>query len=277
MSPESKQRDDGSPASEAIIPSISIEALIAKRDAAIERYERAASLLREASDIAATITNRSSYSLRVDNGRNRDFSTDYKHVTEQLDALVWEYLLDQSGMRTFLDDETKKLWDKAIDTRDVPALTRENIEATFQRLHENRGTMFERGVCEVFRKLSWDYKTNNPRRIGKRLVLRGVVDNFWKKECRPSHDGCNRLDDLIRVCSILDKQPEPDHRQRAYMQLSNAKWPTSGAFTFGDWFTVKGFMNGNAHLAFIRPDIVDELNRIVARHHKNILPPAESE
>jgi hypothetical protein len=61
------------------------------------------------------------------------------------------------------------------------------------------------------------------------------------------------------------------------MRLTEAGWPKCGPFTFDDWFSIKGFKNGNAHLTFLRSTIVDELNRIVARHHRHVLPPAEDE
>ena len=130
--------------------------------------------------------------------------------------------------------------------------------------------MFERGVVDVFRSLSWDFKTNLPVRFGKRLILTHIVDTPWCY-ARASHHGCNRLDDLLRVMAVLDKKPEADFRRAAYHQLNTANWPKSGDYAFPH-FSVRGFKNGNAHLTFTRPDLVDELNRILARQHPNALP-----
>ena len=37
---------------------------------------------------------------------------------------------------------------------------------------------------------------------------------------------------------------------------------------------VKGFKNGNGHLTFARPDLVDQMNQIIGRHFPGALPPA---
>ncbi|WP_230080493.1 DUF4942 domain-containing protein, partial [Burkholderia pseudomallei] len=55
---------------------------------------------------------------------------------------------------------------------DVPELTAANIEATFTQLYGARGDMFERGVLECFRQLSWNYKSNEPFRFGRRIILK---------------------------------------------------------------------------------------------------------
>lgn len=41
-----------------------------------------------------------------------------------------------------------------------------------------------------------------------------------------------------------------------------------------DLFEIKGFLNGNAHITFLRPDLVDRMNQILAKHYPNALPPA---
>lgn len=60
----------------------------------------------------------------------------------------------------------------------MPALTRGNIEATFIALHQSRAEMFERGVIEIYRSLSWRYRTNTPIRFGKRIIVSGFCDHL---------------------------------------------------------------------------------------------------
>lgn len=168
---------------------------------------------------------------------------------------------------------------KALDSDDVPEVTLANIEATFSALYASRGEMFERGVIELFRSLSWDYKSNSPVRFGRKLVLRGAIDALagrWEW-ARPNFSGCNSLDDLIRVMSILDGKPEPDHRNGAYPRLSAAGFPQCGEVDLGGYVKVRGYKNGNGHAFFMRPDLVDRMNAILARHHPDALPPSSTD
>jgi hypothetical protein len=258
-----------------LIPSISIDAFLAKRDAINERVRNAAKLMGEATDIASTLIGERPYVLRVETRHHRNFVDEVETVCKGVDAKLWAYLLDQSGLRSFLDATARKQWDDAITKLEVPALTVDNINATFSTLHQGRQAMFERGICELFRRLSWDYKTNCPRRLGKRVILRGVVDPSWSD--RPSHGGCDVLEDLLRVMTILGNKPEPDHRSSAWRKLSDARWPGSGVFTFEDCFSVRGFKNGNAHVTFLNVELVEAMNRIIAKHNERVLPPAEGE
>ncbi|ELZ8657404.1 DUF4942 domain-containing protein [Salmonella enterica] len=50
-----------------------------------------------------------------------------------------------------------------------------NILSTFEQLHHNKQDVFERGIINVFKGLSWDYKTNNPCCFGKRIIVNGLV------------------------------------------------------------------------------------------------------
>lgn len=51
----------------------------------------------------------------------------------------------------------------------------ENILSTFEQLHLNKGEVFERGVINVFKGLSWDFKTNSPCKFGKKIIVTGLV------------------------------------------------------------------------------------------------------
>ncbi|SAG85554.1 Uncharacterised protein [Enterobacter hormaechei] len=46
---------------------------------------------------------------------------------------------------------------------------------TFEQLHHNKQDVFERGIINVFKGLSWDYKTNNPCYFGKKIIVNNLV------------------------------------------------------------------------------------------------------
>ncbi|EFH2976473.1 DUF4942 domain-containing protein, partial [Escherichia coli] len=41
----------------------------------------------------------------------------------------------------------------------------------------------------------------------------------------------------------------------------------------GEYFTIRAFLKGTVHIMFRRPDLVDRLNDIIARHFPEALPP----
>ncbi|WP_289472880.1 DUF4942 domain-containing protein, partial [Klebsiella pneumoniae] len=89
-----------------------------------------------------------------------------------IDTRGWDYLLSESALRTFMDAKAREQWNRQISEGDVPEFTVANIEATFAQLYGARGDMFERGVIECFRRLSWNYRTNQPFKFGKRIIVR---------------------------------------------------------------------------------------------------------
>lgn len=264
-----------------LLRSVGVEALLAKRDAAVLRLTSAHALLQEVKGLEADLLGAENayrgISLQCTRSR-RDQFTDPDGLAQfvhQLDACVWDKLLSDTGIRSFMDEESRKRWDDGIDKADVPELTKDSIAATFAGLYEDRRAMFERGVVAVFKSLSWDYRSNSPVKFGKKIVDRHVVWSMNGEICGLNSDGADRLDDLLRVMRVLDGKQEIDHRDGAYRTLDKMGWPrqTQVAELHG-LLSLRGFKNGNAHVTFLRPDLVDQLNRIVARHHPNALPPS---
>lgn len=250
-----------------LIPSVSIANLLQQRDAVIERVRQACALLREADAIAAAAhigtPDRALTNLTYS---RRTLLDALDSVIAHIDAGAWSHLLRESGLRSFMDAKARDEWDKQISAEKTPALSRDNIEATFATLYEQRGEMFERGVVAVFRSLSWNYKTNSPVAFGKRIIVRHVRDYGYI-----GSRGANSLDDLVRVFCVLDGIPEPDHRQSLYYVINDLdrrgirEWD-------GPYFFVRWFLNGNAHLMFKRLDLVERMNAILAKHHPGALP-----
>ena len=185
-----------------------------------------------------------------------------------VDSTAWQYLMHESGMRSLMDAKARETWDKAIADGDIPELTEANVRSTFKMLHDSRGEIFERGVIACFRSLAWDYKTNLPQKFGKRIVMTYLTGSG-------SYSKADQLDDLIRVLSILDGKPEPDHRHGTYALLSAAGlngWPARPGFVENDYLSIRTFKNHNGHVTFKRLDLVEKMNLIIAKHYPGALP-----
>lgn len=72
--------------------------------------------------------------------------------------------------------------------------------------------------------------------------------------------------------SVLDGKPEPDHRGGTY-QLA-APFREDGRAYATEYYSLKWFKNGDAHLTFLRPDLVGYMNKILGKHHPDALPAA---
>ncbi|ARK40488.1 DUF4942 domain-containing protein [Burkholderia pseudomallei] len=261
--------------SNTLVPSISIVNLANQRVAVVERVRAALDLLGEAQQLAMAahlgfprLVLDESYGCR---GRPT-ITGEYAKRDEAEAAIVriidirgWDYLLKESGLRTFMDAKAREQWSNQIAEGEVPELTAANIEATFAQLYGARGDMFERGVLQCFKRLSWDYKTNQPFKFGKRIIVRYLLSSG-----SPNFRVTNDLDDLIRVFSVLDGKPEPDHRHGAYCLISDTR-QARRTEAENEYFHLRWFKNGNGHLAFKRPDLVDKMNLILAKHYPNAL------
>lgn len=264
----------------APVKSVSIENMVRMRAAVLERIVRAAELLDEAARMARA-AHVGFPDLKIKNSYRHETPILAPEAPEvvraEVDRVAWGYLMSESGLRTFMDAEARRKWDEELYKGTVPELTAENIEATFATMHDARGEMFERGVIRCFRRLSWDYRSNNPYRIGKRLVLRHVVSVRPWRDARhsgvsvlPNHGSTDELDDLLRVFHVFDGRPEPDHRQG----LQSLLWDSIHAGQWScenEYFAIRWFKNGNGHLMFKRLDLVEKLNGIIAKHFPGAL------
>ncbi|SCU73998.1 Methyltransferase domain protein [Cupriavidus necator] len=258
-----------------LVKSISIDNLANQRLCVVERVRASLDLLAEAERLART-AHLGFPRLVIDNSHARRGTpvvtgeyanrADAEHaILRTIDTQGWQYLLAESGLRTFMDARAREQWNRQIAEGDVPELTAANIEATFSQLYRARGEMFERGVIACFQRLSWDYKTNQPFRFGKRLIV-----TYLFSHGSPNHRITDELDDLLRVMRVLDGQPEADHRHGAYHLITEA-WRARLTEAQNDYLHVRWFRNGNGHLTFKRLDLVDQMNQILARHYPNAL------
>jgi hypothetical protein len=265
-----------------LVKSVSIDNLVNQRGAVLAKLVQGLQMLKDAAALAgAAHVGFPEIGMNCMGGRDFDqrITGSYAHsqaklieqATKAIDASAWAYLMNESGLRTFMDAAARNEWDNKVRALEVPPLTVENITATFTAMHDSRGDLFERGVLNCFRALSWDYKTNQPFKFGKRLILTYLLRVNAGPGFRylsMNHKSGNQLDDLDRVLHILDGQPEPDHRNGWDSKIKTNNKP--GEFT-GTYFKVRWFLNGNGHLTFSRPDLVEKMNQILAKHHPNAL------
>lgn len=254
-----------------LVKSVSIGNLLNQREAVLQRLRSARDLIEEARKIASA----AHFGCVEDMfspgryGFSGNFLTgDFGNVERWIDKAGWEYLMAESGIRTFMDSATRQRWAEAMNKEEIPPLTVDVIASTFGQLYDNRQQMFENGVVEIFRRLSWNYKTNEPFKFGRRIVLSYILQADRWGGAYPRN--CDQLDDLERALYVLDGKPEPDHRQSigtiVRSKIYGKEWSAET-----DYFALRWYKKGSAHVTFKRPDLIGKLNSILAARYPNAL------
>ena len=160
-----------------VICSTSIERIVTGRNVALAQIE---ALIQQLDDVS-TLTRSIGGKTALDWAMKQDFrcgcwlmekrEAAMKAITRNLDHGIWRDLMKRSGMLSIMDAQARDQWYNSLEKDDIPAVSEENILSTFEQLHLNKGEVFERGVINVFKGLSWNFKTNSPASLGRKLSL----------------------------------------------------------------------------------------------------------
>lgn len=261
-----------------VICSTSIERIVTGRNAALAQIE----VLMQQLDDVSMLTRSIGGKTALDWAMKQDFrcgcwlmekpEAAMKAITRNLDRCIWRDLMKKSGMLSLMDAQAREQWYNSLEKDDIPAVSEANILSTFEQLHQSKGEVFERGVINVFKGLSWDFKSNNPCKFGKKIIATGLVKHDrwgfglnwgWQRD---------RLADLERMLVLLDGKPVPDNRADVTRRLSDHIHENRHSSRYEDeMFVIKYFQKGTAHIVFKRPELVDKLNDIIARHYPGAL------
>ncbi|EBJ5133431.1 DUF4942 domain-containing protein, partial [Salmonella enterica] len=201
-----------------VICSTSIERIVTGRNVALEQIEV---LMQQLGDVS-TLTRSIGGKTALDWAMKQDFRCGcwlmekremaMKAITRNIDREIWRDLMKKSGMLSLMDAQARDQWYRNLEGNDIPTISEANILSTFEQLHQSKGEVFERGVINVFKGLSWDYKSNSPCKFGRKIIVTGLVkyDRWgfglnwgWQRD---------RLADLERMLMLLDGKSVPDNR-----------------------------------------------------------------
>lgn len=171
-----------------------------------------------------------------------------------------------------MDALARDQWDKNLEGDDIPEISEANILSTFEQLNQSKAEVFERGIINVFKGLSWDYKTNSPCFFGKKIIMNNLVThNRWGYSLTSGYRR-DQLTDLERMLFLLDGKAIPDNRADISINLMNHIRDNLGKDVYEDaYFSIRYFQKGTAHVTFKRPELVKKMNDIIARHYPGML------
>lgn len=141
-----------------------------------------------------------------------------------------------------MDAQARDQWNKNLEGDDIPAISEANILSTFEQLHQSKDEVFERGIINVFKGLSWDYKTNSPCSFRKKIIINNlVIHNRWGYSLNWGWRR-DQLADLERMLFLLDGKPIPDNRGDISTRLmEHARDNPSQQSYEDDYFSIRYF------------------------------------
>ncbi|MEQ4973763.1 DUF4942 domain-containing protein [Enterobacter cloacae] len=257
-----------------LICSTSIERIVTGRDAALKQIEQLIQQLDSISRLTSEIGGGTTQDWamkaghRYDNWLTEKADKAMPAVTRNIDRSIWRDLMLRSGMMALMDAQARDQWHKNLEEGDLPAISEANILSTFEQLHLNKMDVFERGILNVFKGLSWDYKTNSPCSFGKKIIVNNLVTHNrwgfslnwgWRRD---------QLADLERMLFLLDGKPIPDNRGDVTIRLMDhiRNNPSKDIYE-DDFFSIRYFRKGTAHITFKRCDLTEKMNDIVAKYY----------
>lgn len=263
-----------------MICSTSIERIVSGRNAALQQIEDVINQLSKISQLTQSIDGDQAIDWSCESGRRYDccllqpVAKAIPVITRNMDRRVWRNLMQQSGMLALMDDQARTEWYQNLEDNKFPEISEENILSTFKQLHHSKNEVFERGILNLFKGLSWDYRTNSPCRFGSRIIVDGLVRyDRWGFHLSSGYRR-NQLVDLERMLHLLDGKPVPDNRTDITCQFDAHinQHKTAEDFT-DDYLMIRYFQKGSAHIKFLRPELVEKMNDILVRHYPSALPP----
>lgn len=263
-----------------VIPSVAIDRIIALRENGLKQFTHALALLSSARQLFLDACGAKSlygYDICVKDALNWESQPQKAQdaIKKTIDGKIWHRLMLDTGMYTLMSTRQRDEWDRQVAGETMPEITLDTVLATFDQLHAGKNDTFEQGVIDLFKSLSWDYKTNCPCRFGKKIIVSRLMESYSSGLNYFGTLGRSKLDDLTKVFYLLEGRNVPDHRVSEGAKFAEffERERFSGAVYDGEYFTMRYYMKGTAHITFKRPELVSRINDIVARHYPSMLPP----
>lgn len=256
----------------AIVPRATIDQIEAHRTRCLALYEQAFDLVDQAQACASAAAPKCVYELPGLHGRNQTFTRGREDFLEgvrrPLDRSIWTYLLQATALDRLMDRKAKEEFRAQLE-KDPPPATADNCFATMQQLVGDADLIFKRGIANAFSGLDRRFRSHDGFKVGGRIVLTYFTDSWGHIT--------NRRDVLIdveRTFAVLDGKapPEPNGGILGALGLAQieANAPVLERATYeasSEFFRVRVFKNGNAHVWFLRDDLVEKVNLLLADYY----------
>lgn len=185
-------------------------------------------------------------------------------VRQEVDRGIWSRLMTSTKLDTLMDRKAREQFRQQL-ADDPPEITADNCYATIERFAQDSGMIFRRGVAEAFSGLDRRFRSHDGFKIGSRVILTYGFGDGGSMNTRVQEI----VRDVERAFCVLDGRPPPEWSEGicAKVSVETQGWGRQAFQTSDDYFTLKGFKNGNAHLWFKRDDLLERVNLLLAEHY----------
>lgn len=192
---------------------------------------------------------------------------------KMIDRRMWAVLIEITELERLMDKQAKDELHKQLQ-EDVPEAIEENILATLERFMGDADMIFKRGIANCFSTLDRRFRSHDGWKIGSRVILDRAFDEWghW------SHYSNKRdtLYDIERTFNVLDGGDNPHaiggivaavdfSRRNGGMRRHQSECES-------EYFKIRCYKNGNAHVWFKRDDLVEKVNRLLGEYYNAGIP-----
>jgi hypothetical protein len=192
-----------------------------------------------------------------------------KAMRPAIDRAVWSHLMGFGQFETIMDKAERDKFRAGMEGPDVPEATPENCFATFQGLVAQSGEIFRRGIANAFSGLDRRFRSHDGFKIGSRVVL-----TYFHREgyCYGSDRVCETIRDIEKTFRILDGKAPKERGDDITAKANSAMSSRNPQCVVEDeYFKLRAFKNGNAHLWFKRDDLLLKVNALLAEYYGEAL------
>lgn len=268
----------------ALIPRATVEDMCARRDASLALYEAAhaaidhASAAVAAARVKAETKQKNSYNYQIDAEKlafhfkiPTQTREEYMSTARRIvDTDFWAFIVELTDLQRIMDKKAKDQFRQEL-LSNPPEFTVENVFATLEQFFLDAGTIFKRGIAECFSHLDRRFRSHDGWKIGSRIILTYAFDASGWWNYRSNHE--DTMIDVERVIRVLDDTPighcEIVSKLRDARRAGDGRRQTE---IETQYFTVRAYKNGNAHLWFKRDDLLEKVNKLLGEYYGAPIP-----
>ena len=183
---------------------------------------------------------------------------------------AWRRIIDMLEIRKVMSIARMEELDKNLNDGKMPEITLDNILSISQGLVDSAPEYAAEAVLEVFEFLRPgasdhnQYKTNEKYarfELGKKVIITRACEMWSRQVWHVSHWRMDKIRAVDRVFHLVDGAGELKGYNGPLIDAIQTSQDRGGTGETA-YFHFKVYANGNLHLDFKRPDLVQKLNQI---------------
>lgn len=187
-----------------------------------------------------------------------------------LDTGVWEHIIEITDLQRVMDKQAKDALRQSLLT-DPPEITVENVTATLEQFLLDADTIFRRGIANVFSALNRRFKSHDGWKVGSRVILSNAFSDYGGWNYHRGHQ--DSLRDIERTFHVLDGKETPSYGGIIdLIDRERRGFKPQVSLVESEYFRVRTFLNGNAHVWFTRDDLLEKMNKLLGEYYGAPIP-----